>query len=112
MITHVCFIALTLAGSLEQCLNTPLNGLVFKQLPRDPANVHALKNPRVVPILIHPKKPNYLPGQPAEVSVDLDLNTVHTHYYNSNLIWRTVSRRVDEVIPSDHPRRQIKLLLS
>ena len=24
---------------------------------------------------------------------------------NSNLIWRTVSRRVDEVIPTDHPRR-------
>ena len=30
---------------------------------------------------------------------------LHTHYHNSNLIWRTVSRRVDEVIPSDHPRR-------
>ena len=30
---------------------------------------------------------------------------INTHYYNSNLIWRTVSRRVDEVIPSDHPRR-------
>ena len=29
----------------------------------------------------------------------------NTHYHNSNLIWRTVSRRVDEVIPSDHPRR-------
>ena len=26
-------------------------------------------------------------------------------YHNSNLIWRPVSRRVDEVIPSDHPRR-------
>ena len=24
-----------------------------------------------------------------------------THYYNSNLIWRTISRRVSEVIPSD-----------
>ena len=31
---------------------------------------------------------------------------IHTHYYKSNLIWRTVSRRVDEVIPSDHPRRE------
>ena len=30
---------------------------------------------------------------------------VYTHYHNGNLIWRTVSRRVDEVIPSDHPRR-------
>ena len=30
---------------------------------------------------------------------------VLTHYHDSNLIWRTVSRRVDEVIPSDHPRR-------
>ena len=30
---------------------------------------------------------------------------MHTHYHNSNLIWRTVSRRVGEVIPSDHPRR-------
>ena len=31
--------------------------------------------------------------------------TVHTHYHDSNLIWRIVSRRVDEVIPSDHPGR-------
>ena len=30
----------------------------------------------------------------------------NTHYYNSNLIWRTESRRVDEVMPSDHPRRE------
>ena len=30
---------------------------------------------------------------------------VYTHYHHSNLIWRTVSRRVDGVIPSDHPRR-------
>ena len=27
----------------------------------------------------------------------------HTHYYNSNLIWRTVSCRVDEVI-QEHMR--------
>ena len=31
---------------------------------------------------------------------------INTHYYNSNLIWRTVSRRVDEVIPADHQRRE------
>ena len=31
--------------------------------------------------------------------------TINTHYHNSNLIWRTVSHRVDEVIPLDHPRR-------
>ena len=43
-ITHVCFIALTLAGSLGRCLNTRPSGLVFKQLPRDPANVNAWKN--------------------------------------------------------------------
>ena len=43
-ITHVCFIALTLAWSLGRCLNTRPNGLVFKQLPRDPANVNAWKN--------------------------------------------------------------------
>ena len=30
---------------------------------------------------------------------------IYTHYHNSNLIWRTVSCRVDEVIPSDHLRR-------
>ena len=30
----------------------------------------------------------------------------NTHYYNTNLIWRTVSCRVDEVIPSNHPRRE------
>ena len=39
-ITHVNFIALTLARSLRRCLNTPPNGLVFKH-PRDPANVNA-----------------------------------------------------------------------
>ena len=33
------------------------------------------------------------------------LRAIYTHYHNSNLIWRTVSRRVDEVIPSHHPRR-------
>ena len=43
-ITHVCFIALTLAGPLGRCLNTQPNGLVFKQLPLDPANVNAWKN--------------------------------------------------------------------
>ena len=31
--------------------------------------------------------------------------TENTHYHNSSLIRRTVSRRVDEVIPSNHPRR-------
>ena len=40
-ITHVSIIALTLAWSLGRCKNTLLNGLVFKQLPRDPANVNA-----------------------------------------------------------------------
>ena len=40
-ITQVCFIALTLAGSLPRCLNTQPNGLVFKQLPRDQGNVNS-----------------------------------------------------------------------
>ena len=40
-ITYVCFIALTLARSLERCFNTQPNGLVFKQLPQNPANVNA-----------------------------------------------------------------------
>ena len=40
-ITHVCFTSLTLAGSLGRCLNTGPIGLVFKQHPRDPANVNA-----------------------------------------------------------------------
>ena len=43
-IPHVCFIALTLAVSLERCFNTWPEGLVFKQLPRDLANVNAWKN--------------------------------------------------------------------
>ena len=43
-ITHVWIIALTFAGSLGRCLNTRPNGLLFKQLPRDPANVYAWKN--------------------------------------------------------------------
>ena len=34
------------------------------------------------------------------------LDLIYKHYYKSNLIWRTVSRLVDEVIPSDHPRRE------
>ena len=36
----------------------------------------------------------------------------HTHYHNGNLIWGTVSRRVDEVIPSDHPRRVANIRLN
>ena len=32
-----------------------------------------------------------------------DQESIHTHYHNSNLIWRTVSRRVDEVIPLGSP---------
>ena len=31
----------TLAGSLRRCLNTRPNGLMFKQFPRDWANVNA-----------------------------------------------------------------------
>ena len=38
---RTCFIALTLAGSLSRCLNTRPYSLMFKQLPRDPANVNA-----------------------------------------------------------------------
>ena len=34
-----------------------------------------------------------------------DKELIYTHYHNSNLIWCTVSRRVDEAIPSDHSRR-------
>ena len=41
----------------------------------------------------------------AYLSLGLLSPLIHTHYYNSNLIWHTVSHRVDEVIPSDHPRR-------
>ena len=37
-------IHVTLAGSFGRCLNTRPDGLVFKQLPRDPANVNARKN--------------------------------------------------------------------
>ena len=37
---------------------------------------------------------------------DMKTAISHTYYHNSNLIWRTVSRPVDEVIPSDHPRRE------
>ena len=41
MIKHVCFMALSFAGSLGRCLNTRPDGLVFKQLPQEPANVNA-----------------------------------------------------------------------
>ena len=41
---HTClFIALLLAGSLGRCLKTRPNGLLFKQLPRELANVNACK---------------------------------------------------------------------
>ena len=48
------------------------------------------------------------PGSPKSVThpAILNYNLLYTHYYNSNLIWRTVttvSCRVDEAIPSDHP---------
>ena len=42
--SHVCFIALILAGFLGRCLNTRAIGLVFKQHSRDPAIVNARKN--------------------------------------------------------------------
>ena len=37
-IAHICFVALTFAGSLGR------HSIVFKQLPLNPANVHAWKN--------------------------------------------------------------------
>ena len=40
-ITYVCLIALSLAGSPRRCLKTGHNSLVFKQFPREPANVNA-----------------------------------------------------------------------
>ena len=42
-IIHGYFIAITFAGPLERYLNTRPSDLVFKQLPRDPANVNAWK---------------------------------------------------------------------
>ena len=54
-----------------------------------------------------------VPPQILKISVCLNIifmlfngpeEVIHTDYYNSNLIWRTVSFRVDEVISSDHPR--------
>ena len=36
---------------------------------------------------------------------------IHTHYYNSNLIWCTVSRLVDEIVPADHPRREDTIII-
>ena len=39
----VFFYALTFAGSRESCLNTRPLGRMFKYLPRDPANVIAMK---------------------------------------------------------------------
>ena len=39
------------------------------------------------------------------LSSSTSTDIINTHYHNSNLIWRTVSGRVDEVISSDHQRR-------
>ena len=38
---HGYFITITFAGFIGRYLNTQPSGLVFKQLPRDPANVNA-----------------------------------------------------------------------
>ena len=51
-----------------------------------------------------------LEGSEQQIYWDIHSQTVniqmrHTHYHNSNLIWRTVSCLVGEVIPPDHPRR-------
>ena len=32
---------------------------------------------------------------------------VYTHYYNSNLIWHTVSSQVDKLISLDHTRHKV-----
>ena len=41
---HKClFHCITLAESLSRCWNTWSNGLIFKQLPWDPANKNAIK---------------------------------------------------------------------
>ena len=50
-IIHVCFLALTIAGSLRRCLNTRHNGLMFKQHPRAQVSVNAWKT-CVIPIII------------------------------------------------------------
>ena len=44
------------------------------------------------------------------VGILIFMSIMPTHYYNSNLIWRTVSQRVDEVIVLDHPRRKVYYL--
>ena len=36
------------------------------------------------------------------------MSVINTHYHNSNLIWRKVSRRVDEVLPSDLKTRSVE----
>ena len=50
-ITHVCFISLTFGSSLGRCLNTWPDGLLFKQLPRDPTRVMHEKT-CVIPIIL------------------------------------------------------------
>ena len=43
------------------------------------------------------------PGDKGKI-VQSVIKVWNTHYHNSNLIWRTVLRRVDEVIPFDNTR--------
>ena len=45
------FHALTFVGPRGSCLNTRPQGRVFKRLPRDPANVNAMKQTYVIVIL-------------------------------------------------------------
>ena len=45
------FHAFTFAGSRGSCLDTRPQGRVFKRLPRDPANVNAMKQTCVIVIL-------------------------------------------------------------
>ena len=52
-ITHVCFIALTLARSLGQCLNTRPNSLVFETAPSGPNQMFMHEKTCVIPIVVN-----------------------------------------------------------
>ena len=57
--------SLTFAGSGGSCLNTKALGRVFNLLPRDPANVNALKQTCLIVILAFYMIPWKLPRDPA-----------------------------------------------
>ena len=94
---HTFFHALTFAGSRGSCLNMRPLGRMFKLLPRDPANVNALKQTRLIVILafymLSWKIPSKTPGKSWKSRFDCTVHIRWLHFVFRSL-WRHSARNV------------------